>query len=169
MILSDKQKEYINNSNHRYNIKVGARRCGKTYLDILYMIPKRIIERKGKDGLYCIFGVSRGTIERNVLQPLREIYGKTLIGNIKSSSNTATLFGEEVYCLGCEKVNQVSKIQGTSIKYAYGDEIAKWNQEVFVMIQASLDKDYSCFDGALNPENQNHWLKKDFLDLVDEK
>ena len=168
MILSDKQKEYINNANHRYNIKVGARRCGKTYLDILYMIPKRIMERKGKDGLYCIFGVSRGTIERNVLQPLREIFGKTLVGTIKSN-NTAILFGEEVYCLGCEKVNQVSKIQGTSIKYAYGDEIAKWNQEVFVMIQASLDKDYSCFDGALNPENQNHWLKKDFLDQVEEK
>ena len=168
MILSDKQKEYINNANHRYNIKVGARRCGKTYLDILYMIPKRIIERKGKDGLYCIFGVSRGTIERNVLQPLREIFGKNMVSTIKAN-NTAILFGEEVYCLGCEKVNQVSKIQGTSIKYAYGDEIAKWNQEVFVMIQASLDKDYSCFDGALNPENHNHWLKKDFLDQVDEK
>ena len=168
MILSDKQKEYIRNANHRYNLKIGARRCGKTYLDILYMIPKRIIERKGKDGLYCIFGVSRGTIERNVLQPLREIYGKNLIGTVKNN-NVAMLFGEEVYCLGCEKANQVSKIQGTSIKYAYGDEIAKWNQEVFVMIQGSLDKDYSCFDGALNPENQSHWLKKDFLDQVQEK
>ena len=169
MIISDKQKEYIKKATHRYNFKVGARRCGKTYLDILYMIPKRIIERKGKDGLYCIFGVSRGTIERNVLQPLREIYGKDLIGNIKTSTNTAKIFGEEVYCLGCEKVNQVSKIQGTSIKYAYGDEIAKWSQEVFIMIQGSLDKDYSCFDGALNPENQHHWLKKDFLDQVEEK
>lgn len=168
MIISDKQKEYINKANHRYNIKIGARRCGKTYLDILYMIPKRIIERKGKDGLYCIFGVSRGTIERNVLQPLREIYGKTLIGTIKND-NIARIFGEDVYCLGCEKINQVSKIQGTSIKYAYGDEVAKWNQEVFVMIQASLDKGYSCFDGALNPENQSHWLKKDFLDRVEEK
>lgn len=168
-ILSDKQKEFIRNATHRYNLKVGARRCGKTYLDNLYVIPKRIIERKGKDGLYCIFGVSKGTIERNVLQPLRQIYGKGLVGTIQSGTNIARLFGEEVYCLGCEKVNQVSKIQGTSIKYAYGDEIAKWNQEVFVMIQASLDKYYSMFDGALNPENQNHWLKKGFLDQVEEK
>lgn len=168
MILSDKQKEFIQNATHRYNIKVGARRCGKTYLDNLYMIPKRIFERKGLDGLYAIFGVSKGTIERNVLQPLRQIYGKDMVGTI-NSNNIAKIFDEEVYCLGCEKVNQVSKIQGTSIKYAYGDEIAKWNQEVFVMIQASLDKDYSCFDGALNPENQSHWLKKDFLDQVEEK
>ena len=168
MILSDKQKEYVNSATHRYNIKVGARRCGKTYLDILYMIPKRIIERKGKDGLYVIFGVSKGTIERNVLQPLREIYGKDLISTIRND-NKAYLFGEEVYCLGCEKVNQVSKIQGTSIKYAYGDEVAKWCQEVFIMIQASLDKEYSCFDGALNPESNTHWLKTKFLDKVKEK
>ncbi len=168
MIISDKQKEYVRNANHRYNIKVGARRCGKTYLDILYMIPKRIIERKGKDGLNVIFGVSKGTIERNVLQPLREIYSKELISTI-NSQNIAYLFGEEVYCLGCEKVSQVSKIQGTSIKYAYGDEVAKWHQEVFVMIQGSLDKPYSCFDGSLNPESKTHWLKTDFLDVIEEK
>lgn len=168
MIISDKQKEYVRNAHHRFNIKIGARRCGKTYLDILYMIPKRIIERKGKDGLNVIFGVSKGTIERNVLQPLREIYGNELITAI-NSQNIAYLFGEEVYCLGCEKANQVSKIQGTSIKYAYGDEIAKWCQEVFIMIQASLDKPYSCFDGALNPENNTHWFKTDFLDTIEEK
>lgn len=168
MIISDKQKEFIKNAFHRYNLKIGARRCGKTYLDNLYTIPKRILERKGKDGLNLILGVSKGTIERNVLQPLRQLYGKDLVSTI-NSSNIAILFGEEVYCLGAEKVSQVSKIQGTSIKYCYGDEVAKWNQEVFIMVQASLDKPYSMFDGALNPENQNHWLKKDFLDVIEEK
>ncbi len=168
MIVSDKQKEFIRNANHRYNLKVGARRCGKTYLDNLWTIPSRIIDRKGKDGLNVILGVSNGTIERNVLQPLRQIYGKSLVTTI-NSNNIARLFGEEVYCLGAEKVSQVSKIQGTSIKYCYGDEVAKWNQEVFEMLKASLDKPYSMFDGALNPENQNHWLKKDFLDVIEEK
>lgn len=168
MIISDKQKEFIREAHHRYNLKVGARRCGKTYLDNLYTIPKRILERKGKDGLNVILGVSKGTIERNVLQPLRQIYGNDLVTTI-NSQNIAILFGEEVYCLGAEKVNQVSKIQGTSIKYCYGDEVAKWSQEVFIMVQASLDKPYSCFDGALNPENQSHWLKRDFLDQVEEK
>ncbi len=168
MIITEKQKEFIRNATHRYNLKIGARRCGKTYLDILYTIPNRLLERKKLDGLNVIFGVSKGTIERNVLQPLREIYGKDLIGFI-NSQNIANLFGQEVYCLGTEKISQVSKIQGTSIKYAYGDEMAKWNKEVFIMIQGSLDKPYSCLDGALNPENKNHWLKKDFLDVIEEK
>ena len=167
-LTSPKQDEFIRNATHRYNLKVGARRCGKTYLDNLWTIPTRILERSGKDGLYVILGVSKGTIERNVLQPLRQIYGKNMVGTI-NSSNIAKLFGEEVYCLGAEKINQVSKIQGTSIKYCYGDEVAKWNQEVFIMLQASLDKPYSMFDGALNPENQSHWLKKDFLDKIEEK
>lgn len=168
MIITEKQKEFIRNATHRYNLKIGARRCGKTYLDILFTIPNRLLERKGLDGLNVIFGVSKGTIERNVLQPLREIYGKDLVGFI-NSQNIAVLFEQEVYCLGTEKISQVSKIQGTSIKYAYGDEMAKWNKEVFIMIQASLDKPYSCLDGALNPENKNHWLKKDFLDVIEEK
>lgn len=168
MIITEKQKEFIRNATHRYNLKIGARRCGKTYLDILFTIPNRILERKDLDGLNVIFGVSKGTIERNVLQPLREIYGKDLVGFI-NSQNIANLFGQEVYCLGTEKISQVSKIQGTSIKYAYGDEMAKWNKEVFIMIQGSLDKPYSCLDGALNPENKNHWLKKDFLDVIKER
>ena len=89
------------------------------------MIPQRIIERKNKPGLSVIIGVSRGTVERNVLQPMREIYGTKRIGNIVTSKNTAMLFGEEVYCLGAEKVSQVAKIQGASFKYCYGDEVVR--------------------------------------------
>lgn len=167
-MLTVKQKEFINNANHRFNIKVGATRSGKTYLDIIYTIPRRIRERSGKEGLYVILGVSKGTIERNVLEPLRERFGNSLVGTI-SSNNTATLFGEQVYCLGAEKVNQVSKIRGASIKYCYCDELAEYNEEVWELLKSRLDKPYSCLDATLNPENQSHWLKKHFLDTIEEK
>ena len=160
--LNNKQKEFIKNCNHRYNIKTGATRSGKTYLDLLYTIPSRIRERAGKKGLNVILGVTNSTIERNVLQPMREIYGNNLVGTI-NSQNIAKLFGEEVYCLGAEKVNQVSKIRGSSIKYCYCDELAEYNQEVFELLKSRLDKEYSCLDGALNPESPTHWLKE-FLD-----
>ena len=110
-----------------------------------------------------IIGVSKSTIERNVLQPMREIYGPRRIGNIVSSTNTAMLFGTEVYCLGAEKISQVAKIQGASMAYVYGDEVAKWNKEVFEMLKSRLDKPYSCFDGACNPEQPTHWFKQ-FID-----
>ena len=162
MLLSDKQKEFIRNANKRYNIKTGATRSGKTYLDILYTIPARIRERSGKKGLNVILGVTNSTIERNILQPLRELYGDKLIGSI-NSQNIAKLFGEEVYCLGAEKISQVSKIRGASIKYCYCDELAEYNQEVFELLKSRLDKEYSVLDGALNPESPTHWLKQ-FLD-----
>jgi PBSX family phage terminase large subunit len=160
--LSEKQVEYTKQSTHRWNIKSGAVRSGKSFVDTSAVIPVRIIERLRKPGLTVILGVSRDTIERNVLQPLREIYTDKRVGTI-NSRNTAYLFGEEVYCLGAEKVSQVAKIQGSSIKYCYGDEIAKWNKEVFQMLKSRLDKPYSCFDGACNPEHPTHWLKE-FID-----
>lgn len=160
--LSDKQIEYTERATHRWNIKSGAVRSGKSFVDTAAVIPLRIIERLRKPGLAVILGVSRDTIERNVLQPLREIYTDKRVGTI-NSRNTAYLFGEEVYCLGAEKVSQVAKIQGSSIKYCYGDEIAKWNKEVFQMLKSRLDKPYSCFDGACNPEHPTHWLKE-FID-----
>lgn len=162
MQLSKKQNEYIVNATHRWNIKSGAVRSGKSYVDTAFVIPFRIRERAGKPGLNVILGVSKESIERNVLQPMREIYTDKLIGTI-NNRNIARVCGEDVYCLGAEKISQVAKIQGASIKCCYGDEIAKWNKEVFQMLKSRLDKPYSCFDGSCNPENPTHWLK-DFLD-----
>lgn len=165
MQLSKKQNEYIMSATHRWNIKSGAVRSGKSFVDTAYIVPKRIRERAGLPGLNVIMGVSKESIERNVLQPMREIYTSDLIGNI-NNRNVARVCGEDVYCLGAEKVSQVAKIQGASIKYCYGDEIAKWNKEVFQMLKSRLDKTYSCFDGACNPEHPTHWLKE-FIDNVE--
>lgn len=165
MQLSEKQNEYIMSATHRWNIKSGAVRSGKSFVDTAYIVPKRIRDRAGLPGLNVIMGVSKESIERNVLQPMREIYTSGLIGNI-NNRNVARVCGEDVYCLGAEKVSQVAKIQGASIKYCYGDEIAKWNKEVFQMLKSRLDKTYSCFDGACNPEHPTHWLKE-FIDNVE--
>ncbi len=163
MQLSKMQNEYIVNATHRWNIKSGAVRSGKSFVDTAFVIPFRIRERAGKPGLNVILGVSKESIERNVLQPMREIYTDKLVGNI-NNRNIARVCGEDVYCLGAEKVSQVAKIQVVaSIKYCYGDEIAKWNKEVFQMLKSRLDKPYSCFDGSCNPEHPTHWLKE-FLD-----
>ena len=163
--FSRKQLQYFAKAKHRFNFKVGAVRSGKSFGDIAQVIAFRILERRGKPGLNVILGVSKATIERNVLQPMREIYGFQRIGNI-NNKNIAILFGEEVHCLGAEKVSQVAKIQGASIKYCYGDEIAKWSREVFEIVPSRLDKAYSCMDGACNPEHPMHWLKA-FIDRDD--
>lgn len=166
--ISAKQQEYKNDATARINVKIGARRCGKTYFDILHTIPYQTRTRAGRKGLNVVFGVSKETIERNVLKPMREIYGSQLVGEI-NSKNKARLFGEDFYCLGAEKRSQVGKVQGSSIKYAYWDELAKCNRDVFEMSKGSLDKAYSRMDCALNPEDETHWLKVSFLDKIEEE
>lgn len=160
--LTIKQKEFWNNANHRWNIKTGATRSGKTWLDY-YMIPRRIRERVNKEGIVLLLGNTQATLWRNILEPMQKLYGNKLVGNL-NSQNQIYLFGETCYALGADKITQVERIQGSSVKYCYGDEIATWNKEVFEMLKSRLDKSYSCFDGTLNPEHKNHWFKKDFLD-----
>lgn len=155
MLLSPKQQEFWNNCTHRWNIKSGAVRSGKSYMD-LYLIPKRIYAGKGKKGLNVIIGNTKSTIKRNIIEPMQEIFGAR-VGNI-NSENIAVMFGEQVYCLGADKANMSDKLRGASIKYCYGDEIVTWAQEVFDMLKSRLDKAYSCFDGACNPDGPLHWF-----------
>lgn len=158
--LSVMQKDYWNNSTHRWNIKTGATGSGKTYLDF-YLLPKRIRTCTGK-GLIVLLGNTKTTLERNILDPMREIYGDYAVGSI-NNENVAYLFGRKTYCLGADKVNQVSKIQGATIEYAYGDEVTTWNREVFEMLKSRLRCEDSMFDGTCNPDGPNHFFKK-FLD-----
>lgn len=161
MSFSPKQKESFRNSTHRWNVQTGATRSGKTYLDY-FKIPIRIREHAGKPGLGIFLGNTKGTLQRNIIEPLRELWGPSLVGDIKSD-NTAELFGEKVFCLGADKITSVNRIRGSSWKYLYGDEVATWHQDVFTMAKSRLDKPYSIADLTCNPEHPGHWFKK-FLD-----
>lgn len=159
MRLSVKQKEFWRSCTHRWNIKTGATRSGKTYLDY-FLIPRRI-RACTNSGLILLLGNTRGTLDRNILDPMRQTWGG-LVGNI-GSDNKVMLFGRQCYALGADKVNQVSKIQGAGFQYVYGDEITTWHPDVFQMLKSRLDKPNSCFDGTCNPDSPNHWFKQ-FLD-----
>lgn len=157
MPLTIKQKEYLHNCTHRWNIKTGATGSGKSYLDIGVTIGQRIMHTKG-DGLIVLFGNTRGTLERNILEPMRELY-PYCIGNIRSD-NTIDMFGKRCYALGADNKKHVARIQGATIEYAYGDEVTTWSQDVFQMLKSRLRCKYSFFDGTCNPDSPNHWFKK---------
>lgn len=157
--LSHKQAEYIRNANHRWNIKIGATQCGKTYIDTQYLIPNRIIERLGKPGLVFITGVSKGTIQRNVIEPLQEIWGNNLVTDI-GSNNISIMFGQKVYCIGADNIGMVRRFRGPRIKYLYIDEIVDINQEVFELLKSRLSFEYSCCDASGNPQSRTHFIKK---------
>lgn len=134
-----------------------------------FVIPKRIRAVKGLDGLNIMLGHTQGTLKRNIIYPLQNIWGTSLVSNI-NSDNIAYMFGEPVHCLGADKITAVDRIRGMSVKYCYGDEVVTWHKDVFKMLTSRLDKPYSRFDGTCNPDNPHHWFyeflyKKQDIDI----
>ncbi len=162
-ILTPRQKEVWDASfsdPKKWNISVGAVRSGKTYLDY-FRIPRRIMQADPM-GTVILVGNTEGTLERNILSPMRRMYGGKLVGKIKGGGSVR-LFGRDCYALGAYRKGCADKLQGTSISYCYGDEITTWNEDVFKMLISRLDRKGSCFDGSCNPAEPSHWFKQ-FID-----
>lgn len=159
--FSPLQRDFWKGATHRWNVKTGATRSGKTYQDY-FLIPKRLLAVENKEGLNVILGNTRETIRRNILLPMQTMYGAEYISNLRSD-NSCEMFGQKVFCLGADNANRVDKVRGSSIKYCYGDEVTTWCPDVFDMLKSRLDKPYSIFDGTCNPDNPRHWFKQ-FLD-----
>lgn len=163
--LTPKQAEYVREAHHRWNFAVGAVRSGKSHLAVQYTIPNCLRERHGKRGINLILGASKENIERNVLTPMRDIWGNNMVSDI-NSRNWATMFGEKVYCIGAENVRQVSKLRGSEVKFCYCDEIVDINKEVFEMLKSRLSLPYSICHAAANPSYPTHFVKE-FIDSKD--
>lgn len=159
--MTDKQQAYLLNCDHRWNVKTGATGSGKTFVDTSVTIPKRFIALRG-EGLSVLMGNTRGTLERNILSPMREMWGPSLVGDIRGD-NTVELFGKTAYALGADNKKHVSRIQGATFEYVYGDEVTTWAEDVFQMLKSRLRCPHSRFDGTCNPDGPDHWFKK-FLD-----
>lgn len=161
MPFSKMQQEYFMKATHRWNVKTGATRSGKTYMDY-FTIPKRLENTTGK-GLNVLIGHTQQTLERNIIVPMQRIWGPALVGNISSRTGSIKIFGKRCYALGADNKARVAAIQGTSIEYCYGDEVTTWDQSIFEMLKSRLDQPNSTFDGTCNPDNPRHWFKA-FLD-----
>ena len=158
MAWTDKQLLYLQQAHHRWNIKVGATGSGKSFLDYAAVIPKRLLALRG-EGAAVLIGNTRQTFCRNILDPMREIWGQELVGTVRADS-TVLLFGVRCHVLGADNKKHVARIQGMTIEYAYGDEITTWSREVFEMLKSRLRCAHSHFDGTCNPDHQNHWFHR---------
>lgn len=163
--LTGKQAEYVREAHHRWNFAVGAVRSGKSHLAVRYTIPRCLRAGHNRRGLNLILGATKENVERNVLEPMRDMWGQALVGDI-NSRNWATVFGEKVYCIGGENVKQVNRIRGSEIKFCYVDEVCDVHPQVFEMLKSRLSLPYSECHAACNPAGPTHFIKR-FLDQGD--
>ena len=164
--LTEKQAEYVQKAHERWNFAVGAVRSGKSHLAVTYTIPDRLLQGHGKKGLNVILSSSFGNVERNVIGPMRDFWGTSIVGKYKGG-NLIMIAGEPVLCFGAEKRNAVARLRGSEIKFCYIDECCDIHQESFEMLKSRLSLPYSECHAACNPAGPQHYVKQ-FLDSTEQ-
>ena len=127
--LTDKQKEFWKGCDHRWNIKCGATRSGKTFLDY-YLIPKRIRAVSGKDGLYVILGnidmfkklATKLGLDGDI--SIHEVFTLTCLlnsvksGNLGDLERLSKLLGEDKQNENADVLSKLDKVIGEVDKLA---------------------------------------------------
>jgi PBSX family phage terminase large subunit len=158
MPLSAKQILSYQEATRRYNIWVGATRSGKTHIStdkfaaLLKFAPA---------GDAMILGVSRDSIQRNVLNGL---YKRLGFGLPSSKTSSDRIYGRTVWFIGANDEGATRRIQGSTLALAYVDEAPCIPYPVWKMLQSRLSVPGAQLLGTANPEGPHHWFKKEIID-----
>lgn len=145
-----------------YNIWEGSIRSGKTVGTLVYFM--HLLRHSPAQGPALIVGKTKLTIKRNILDPLRQMYGI----KIRMGDNEATIMGRKVYIVGANDESSEGKIRGGTFALCYGDEITLWPESFFNMLQGRMSVHGAQFIGTTNPDGPRHWLKVNYLDRIQE-
>lgn len=122
-----------------------------------FLIPKRIKEHKDNNILFV--GKTVNTIDRNVFDVMRGLFGERHISKI-IDKREIYIFGKRCYVVGANDERSITKIQGMSVGYCYCDELTTYPENFFQMLKSRLDLDNSKCDATCNPESPSHFVKQ---------
>lgn len=149
----------------------GAKRTGKTvinndiFLRELIRVRKIADSLKIKEPMYILAGVSSKTIQNNVLQ---EIYNRYQLDIKFDKHNSFTLFGVKVVQAFTGTIGGLGGIRGMTAFGAYVNEASLANEKVFKEIISRCSGDGARIVFDTNPDNPEHWLKKEYIDSKSE-
>ncbi len=171
-LYTDKQIQALKLYKNKFFVLVlhGAKRSGKTIAnnDLFLLELKRIKEiaekEKIKEPKYILAGFSQGNLNRNVLSELTDKYGIKFNLN---KHNEFNLFGVKVCCFGHGKINDMDRIRGMTAYGAYINEATTGNEKVIREILNRCSGTSARVVIDTNPDNPEHYIKKDFIDKAD--
>lgn len=149
----------------------GAKRSGKTKINndlFLFELRRvrKIADEEGiKEPMYILAGVSSSTIQKNILQELYNMY------NIEpkfDKHGNFKLFGVKVVQAYTGNIGGVGAIRGMTAHGAYVNEASLAKQEVFAEIISRCSGTGARILADTNPDNPEHWLKKEYIDKKNE-
>lgn len=158
--FSDKQVEFILNSNARYNIAHGAVRSGKTVCT-LFRFLQEVAASEGSS-IY-IMGYSLSTIYRNVVSLIfdsEEFACFKPFCSWAKGSHTLLFGTREIKCIGCGDEGALGLIQGLTIDLVLCDEMTLYPLNVIDMLKTRLSRDRSRLFASMNPSYPQHKIKQ---------
>lgn len=164
-MLSQKQKSYIANSNHSFNIAEGAISSGKTLAQICrwYLHIKEV-----PDGcLLMMSGKTGESLYDNVIRDLLKMdTRRDLVYTTRPQRIVVRSRGIEIACVSAHDESSWGSIQGKTVAGWLADEITRHPRSFVNMAIPRCrqggkiwPKFWTC-----NPEFPEHFIKKDFIE-----
>ena len=162
--FSRKAYRSIVESNARINLWEGSVRSSKTISSIVRWID--FVKSAPPGGVLMMVGKTNKTLDRNILQPMREMLGDKI--RVNHGTGVIKMFGREIDIIGANDERAQEKIRGATVAGCYGDEITLWPESFFTMMLSRMSVKGAKLFGTTNPDSPYHWLKADYIERADE-
>lgn len=165
--LSEKQIEYVCESNAFVNLAEGAIRSGKTASGLLRWLMFVADPKTPKTGDLVVSSKTYDTAVRNIFNPLRDA---RLFGPLAKATRytrgapTATILGETVEVITFNDERAEGRLRGMTCRGGYVDEWSLMPESFHEQLLGRCSLDGSQLFGNTNPDNPGHWLKVNGID-----
>ncbi|MDD4688337.1 MAG: PBSX family phage terminase large subunit [Eubacteriales bacterium] len=148
----------------RINLLEGSVRSGKTWVSLV--LWAFWVATMPLDGHYLMVAKTLTTLRRNTFDQLINLVGSDNF-EYSLSKKEGFLFGRRVFFEGVNDMSAENKIRGMTLTGAYCDEVSLFNEDFFTMLLSRLSVEGAKLFATTNPDNPNHWLKKNYIDRAD--
>lgn len=148
----------------------GAKRSGKTVVNNDVFISELLRVRKIADDvgvdepLYILAGTSSTSIQNNILQ---ELFNKYNFEPKYDRYGAFSFMGVKVIKVFTGSIAGLKRARGFTAFGAYINEASLSNEDVFKEIISRCSGEGARIIWDSNPDNPNHWLKRDYIDSDD--
>ena len=162
--LTPKQEEVLlmlkSGGMKRINVFEGSVRSGKTHISMI--VWGFWVAGSPESKAYLMAGKTLQTLKRNVLEPMKELFGNGFSYNLYKKE--AALFGRKIYLESAANADSENKLRGMTLMGAYCDELTLFSESFFTMLLSRLSERGAKLFATTNPDDPNHWLKKNYID-----
>lgn len=148
-------------------VLTGAIRSGKTFIDnLLFIFELRRVAQMAKANhdkhpQYILAGASSDTISKNVIISCENQFGINFKLDRHGHYN---LFGVDITPVSTKTLGGLAGARGFTAYGGYVNEVTLGVEPVFQEIQQRCSIDGARLIVDTNPDNPEHWFKKDYLD-----